>query len=189
MEKLTVKKIEEDNKKYNKTTRFDFELDDKKMYVDIYQDFSPKKIKTLIQDYLTDLEVISTELEGDEMGALGGKDFLYFYMILHFTKMLTEKQKANLDIHDKLEIFDTLLTNGLFEEIIMYFPIDSVSEVNDALVFGMDEYISKRKSELENLTESDELGDLEQLVAPLLAIGEKVSTLEDQASNVTPIVK
>lgn len=174
MEKLTINKIKEDNKKYEKTTRFNFELGDKDMYVDVYQDFSPKKIKNLIQDYLTDLEVISTELEGEELGTLGGKDFLCFYMILHFTKMFTEKQKASFDVADKLEVFDALLTSGAFELIVSHFPIDSVGELNDALVPFMDEYISMREEQLKHTVQSQEVSGLDELVAPLLALSEKM---------------
>lgn len=118
--KLTMKAIKDDNSKYSKKKRIDFEGTD--YYINIYLNFAPTKIKDMYEDLantIQDAKKMNIDIKDSYI-----QEFLLFFIIKHFSDLYTPKKTKEL-----IQFFIEFINTDYYQLIIKEYNQDEINKV------------------------------------------------------------
>lgn len=145
--KLTMKAIKDDNSKYSKKKRIDFEGTD--YYINIYLHFSPTKIKDMYEDLantIQDAKKMNIDIKDSYI-----QEFLLFFIIKHFSDLYTPKKTKEL-----IQFFIEFINTDYYQLIIKEYNQDEINKVVSKL-FEVYEASGDIEKTTKNLQEQLEL--------------------------------
>jgi hypothetical protein len=143
--KITLKHIENENKKYEKKKKVELPNGD---YLYIYPNFSNEKIAELINEHVSDL--ISAKEEGIELNEKSMRDWGAFNIICKFSEL-----EIPNDIKLKFQAFEQIIKYDYYTDIIAAFPEESFRKVEVAFNNFSENFKTLTQQEIERILEDE----------------------------------
>jgi hypothetical protein len=143
--KITLKHIENENKKYEKKKKVELPNGD---YLYIYPNFSNEKIAELINEHVSDL--ISAKEEGIELNEKSMRDWGAFNIICKFSEL-----EIPNDIKLKFQAFEQIIKYDYYTDIIAAFPEESFRKVEVAFNNFSENFKTLTQQEIERILEGE----------------------------------
>ncbi|QJI52494.1 hypothetical protein [Psychrobacillus phage Perkons] len=138
--KLTLSDIKKSNSKYDEKKRIEL---DEEVFVDIYPNFKPTKIKELIQEMVTDTS--RAKEVGIDFDSINPSDWGLFNIIAKFADL-----GVPTDIKKKVQAFNEINEYEYFDKIINAFPEESVDKVTKALENFTETLVALNNNQIES---------------------------------------